>query len=207
METDMYWSFLVKSLYADFLHGHTRFLRKYLWKLKIPLKTKLFLWILHRKVLLTKDNLARRRWTGWKKCVFCHAEESVEHLVISFPFARHICRLIHFTFSISSPTGITNMFGNWLNGIDKKTRTRIRVGVSAFLCAIWNCRNDNVLNKSGAVHYLQVINRAVYWIHMWSSLLPSHQRGHMDIGCARLMAVVRAIFSWGGWLHYKRLNA
>ena len=30
--------FMVKSLYLDLMNSHTRFLRKYIWKLKIPLK-------------------------------------------------------------------------------------------------------------------------------------------------------------------------
>ena len=30
--------FLVKSMYGDMMSGHTRFLRKYLWNLKLPLK-------------------------------------------------------------------------------------------------------------------------------------------------------------------------
>jgi hypothetical protein len=41
---------------------------------------------------------------------------------------------------------------------------------------------------------------------MWSYLLPPEQRGPMDTGCNRLMAVVRAIFSQGAWLHTKRLG-
>ena len=41
--------------------------------------------------------------------------------------------LIHFTFNISPPTSITNLFGNWLSGVDKKTKARIRIGVSAFI--------------------------------------------------------------------------
>ena len=44
--------FTVKSYYGDLLNGHTRYLRKYQWKLKIPLKIKIFLWFLHRKELL-----------------------------------------------------------------------------------------------------------------------------------------------------------
>jgi hypothetical protein len=35
--------FSVKSLYADFMNGHTRYLRPYLWKLKVPLKIKIFM--------------------------------------------------------------------------------------------------------------------------------------------------------------------
>ena len=34
--------YTVKSLYADLMNGHTRYLSKYLWKLKDPLKIKIF---------------------------------------------------------------------------------------------------------------------------------------------------------------------
>ena len=155
--------FSVKSMYADLMNGHTRFLHKYLWKLKVPLKIKIFMWFMYRKVLLTKDNLARRNWTGCTKCVFCQQEETVEHLFITCNFAKHIWRLVHFTFSIHPPTSITNLFGNWLFGIDSKTKANIRIGVRAFLWAIWNCRNDVVFNNTGVGHFLQVVRRATYW--------------------------------------------
>jgi hypothetical protein len=56
--------FPVKSMYLDLMNGHKIFLRKYLWKLKIHLKIKKFMWFLHNKVLLTKDNLSKRNWNG-----------------------------------------------------------------------------------------------------------------------------------------------
>jgi hypothetical protein len=59
-----------KSYYAELLNGHTQYLRKYLWKMKVPLKIRIFLWFLHRKELLTKDNLIKRKWIGCKKCIF-----------------------------------------------------------------------------------------------------------------------------------------
>jgi hypothetical protein len=59
--------FTVKSMYLDLMQGHTVFLRKYLWKLKIPLKIKIFMWFLNNKVLLTKDNLLKRNWKGCQK--------------------------------------------------------------------------------------------------------------------------------------------
>ena len=64
------------------------FLRTYLWKLKIPLKVKIFMWFLDRKVVLTKDNLSKRNWHGCTKCSFCAAEETVEHLFTSCPLAK-----------------------------------------------------------------------------------------------------------------------
>jgi hypothetical protein len=35
-------------------------------KIKIPLRIKIFMWFVHKQVILTKDNLANRRWEGSK---------------------------------------------------------------------------------------------------------------------------------------------
>jgi hypothetical protein len=48
--------FSVRSLYAELLNGDTKFLRKYLWKIKVPLKIRIIMWFLNRKEILTKDN-------------------------------------------------------------------------------------------------------------------------------------------------------
>jgi hypothetical protein len=52
--------FSVRYLYAELLNGNTKFLRKYLWKIKVPLKIRIFMWFLNRKEILTKDNLVKR---------------------------------------------------------------------------------------------------------------------------------------------------
>jgi hypothetical protein len=39
-------NFSVKSMYLDLMNGHSVYLRKYLWKIKIPLKIKIFMWFL-----------------------------------------------------------------------------------------------------------------------------------------------------------------
>jgi hypothetical protein len=63
--------FLVKSMHADIMNGNIVFLKKYLWKIQIPLKIRIFMWFLYKKMILTEDNLAERRWTGCTKRVFC----------------------------------------------------------------------------------------------------------------------------------------
>ena len=143
-------------MYADMINGHANFPRKYLWKLKIPLKIKLFIWFLSKKVLLTRDNLAKRNWNGSTKCCFCDAEETVEHLFLSSPFARLVWRIVFSTYNIPPPTNITNMFGNWLNGIDKNTKARIRIGVSALVWSIWNCRNNIVFNRKDSTNFCRL---------------------------------------------------
>ena len=105
------------------------------------------MWFLKHKVLLTKDNLAKRKWMGCQKCCFCDSMESIDHLFISCPFARIIWRIVYFTYDIPPPTNITNMFGNWLNGVNKQDKARLRIGVSALCWSIWTCRNNIVFNK------------------------------------------------------------
>ena len=165
------------------------------------------MWFVHRKVILTKDNLLKRRWNRCKKCTFCESDETVEHLFIDCPFARNIWKLIHFTYNISPPSSIANMFGTWLTGVEKQTKARIRIGVCAFIWAIWNCQNDIIFNKTRAAHFLQVVHKATYWINIWSLLLPPDQRALMHSGCSWLMAVVRAIFNRSGWQHARRITS
>jgi hypothetical protein len=125
-------------MYTDLTDGHTR-LKNYLWKLKIQPKIKVFKWFLSKKVLLACDNLAKRNWNGRKECCFYDSEETMSHLFISCPFARLVWRVVYATFDIPPSTNITNIFGNWLNGIGKKTEARIRIGVSALCLSIWKC--------------------------------------------------------------------
>jgi hypothetical protein len=52
--------FLFKSMYRALLETETTPYNILIWKLKLPLKIKVFLWYLYKGVILTKDNLARR---------------------------------------------------------------------------------------------------------------------------------------------------
>jgi hypothetical protein len=98
------------------------------------------------------------------------------------------------------------MFGNWLNGIDKKSKEQIRMGICFLMWAIWNCHNYIVFNKSKNTHFLQVIRMVTHWIHEWSYLLSEPQRAHMDSGCSQLETVARAIYNQGAWQLSKRIQ-
>ena len=53
----------VKSMYIDVINSSTIPSSEYVRKVKIPLKIKVFMWFVHKQVILTKDNLAKRNWT------------------------------------------------------------------------------------------------------------------------------------------------
>jgi hypothetical protein len=72
--------FSVASMYNAMLVQANYPLLKPLWKMKIPLKIKIFLWYLGKGVTLTKDNLSKRKWKGSNKCSFCNNDETIQHL-------------------------------------------------------------------------------------------------------------------------------
>ena len=72
--------FSVKSHYLGLINQNIPNLNKRIWKLKAPLKIKIFLWYLRRGVVLTKDNLAKRNSQGNQQCCFCHENEIIQYL-------------------------------------------------------------------------------------------------------------------------------
>jgi hypothetical protein len=104
------------------------------------------------------------------------------------------------------PSSITNVFGNWLNGIDNRFKKHIRVGAIAFIWSLWLCINDKVFNDKNS-SILQVIYMAVGTLRLWSSLQWPHDRDlYMEV-CARLEATARDTFSQHGWPHSLRIGA
>jgi hypothetical protein len=122
-------TFTVKSMYLDMLDDDTKYLKKYIWKMKLPLKIKVFMGFFHRKIILIKDNLLKRNWNGNESCCFCDSKESIQHLFFECPLAKIIWRIIYMTFGLEPPKNVTNLFGTWLKGIPKEDHIQIRVGV------------------------------------------------------------------------------
>lgn len=72
--------FVVRDLYLFFKSSPLAGFRG-IWKLKTPLKIKIFLWLMIKKSILTKDNLIKRGWTKNEECHFCSGKESIDHLM------------------------------------------------------------------------------------------------------------------------------
>jgi hypothetical protein len=66
---------------------------KHIWQAKIPLKIKIFMWLL-QNTILTKDNLTRRNRKGSEIYAFYTEKESVEHLFFGWMAAKYIWNLI-----------------------------------------------------------------------------------------------------------------
>ncbi|WVZ62675.1 LOW QUALITY PROTEIN: hypothetical protein U9M48_012391 [Paspalum notatum var. saurae] len=72
--------FTVHSMYKQLISIDVFVPNRFVWQLKVPHKIKIFIWLLFRRVILTKDNLIRRHWQCSKQCCFCSADETIQHL-------------------------------------------------------------------------------------------------------------------------------
>jgi hypothetical protein len=52
--------YTVHTLYLALMNKGTTQVNKQMWRLKVPIKIKIFMWYMHKEVVLTKDNLTKR---------------------------------------------------------------------------------------------------------------------------------------------------
>jgi hypothetical protein len=51
-----------------------------MWKIKVPPRIYVFMWLLANGKVLTRDNLAKRRHVDDSTCLFCNEAESAVHV-------------------------------------------------------------------------------------------------------------------------------
>jgi len=76
-------TFSFKSVYIG-LTRNVGLCHKRIWKGKIPVKIKIFVWTMTNEAILTKDNLLKRKWKGDPSCSFCENDENISHLFFQF---------------------------------------------------------------------------------------------------------------------------
>ncbi|KAJ4747435.1 RNA-directed DNA polymerase (reverse transcriptase)-related family protein [Rhynchospora pubera] len=76
------------------------------WKIKIPYKVQIFMWLLHKNRILTKTNLLKRGWVGSPNCTFCTQDEDSTHLFLSCPYIQHLWFWMGYN---------QNVFQSWTN--------------------------------------------------------------------------------------------
>lgn len=107
--------FSVKSIYLDLIDSGPILKSLHIWKIKVPLRIKIFMWFVDKEVIRTKGNLAKQRWEGSKRCYFCDLDETIKHLFLDCPLAKLLWHTVYIAYNVSSPNSINMLFGRWLN--------------------------------------------------------------------------------------------
>jgi zinc-binding in reverse transcriptase len=117
------------------------------WKVRIPSKVKIFLWLLQRNWLLTNANLRKRNWPSGETCVLCNRQlqEDTEHLFLRCPYARRIWNDILPT-SEAAPTDVQQL-PQLLHIMSRRSPDHSRL-IAAACWNIWKERNRRIFQTS-----------------------------------------------------------
>jgi hypothetical protein len=99
------------------------------------------MWLIQLNAILTKDNLARRKWQGDKRCSFCNEDESIVHLFFDCYLARYIWSLIAWVIGGSCRPSNLTQYWEWSNIFLPANKKIHMVGLSVVCWALWKTRN------------------------------------------------------------------
>ena len=176
--------FTTKSLYSFLTHrGVSVRNSDNMWKARIPLKIKIFLWQLDNDRLQTATALQRRGWKGSCRCVLCGQVEDVDHIFFRCSVARALwCGVRDSLEWGECPTSWEMWRGQWANGglrIPKRLGNVLLAGVT---WALWTNRNKMAMERSFPKDPLQLVYSCVFFLQRWRSLLkPADRDGLMEI--------------------------
>lgn len=110
--------FTVKSVYKHVCRNGMDRSFRHLWKSKIPLKIKVWLWLIWHNVIATKDNLLKRNWSGDSTSQFCNEQETINHLFFGCSAAKFVWSAVATTINSLLPLArgaFHNFFGGFPN--------------------------------------------------------------------------------------------
>ena len=108
-------NFSVKSMYKHLFTTNEGDENKQLWKAKVPLKVKIFMWLTLQDSILTKDNLLKRKWKGSPACALCQDTESVNHLMFECPVIKYVWSLMAYILGAAVRPSSFSQYWIWIN--------------------------------------------------------------------------------------------
>jgi hypothetical protein len=108
-----------------------------MWKVKIPLRIKTFLWLMLKESILTRDILLQRGGKCEKKCLSCGCNETISHLFFKCPLARYIWNVVSCAFGLKFQSDSADQcISNWLKRFGGKKKEILVVVIAAVIWSI-----------------------------------------------------------------------
>lgn len=172
--------FTTRSMYKMLVHrGVIYYSMRQIWKCKLPLKVKIFIWLILQGRLQTAVNLKGKKWKGSHKCVICGEPETEEHIFFN-------CILAKFTWtSIKEalgwdrvPIGMADFLENWGGGNKNLSLTIFCLGV--VLWGLWSIRNKYAIEGVFPSQPSNILFKINMWLQKWWILLKEEDRATLE---------------------------
>ncbi|KAJ4790726.1 RNA-directed DNA polymerase (reverse transcriptase)-related family protein [Rhynchospora pubera] len=119
-----------------------------LWKLKVPPKVRIFLWLVLLDRILTQQNLMLRNWPSISECKCCSTDclETSVHLFITCDFAKQIWTLVRSRFNLPPLSAPPDLLTFWTSNRTVNSGNWDVIW-AASIWAIWKERNRRVFSS------------------------------------------------------------
>lgn len=141
-------------------------IHKKIWHIKVPLTIRIFLWLLIRNSVLTKNYLKKRGWRkGNETCQFCDKKEAIQHLFFDWPMTRFTWNVVSCAFDLKPMKNVQHTLGAWTQNCDKVTKQLLLVAVAAVLWSTWKARNKVCFEQILPQDPTDILYRARSWMN------------------------------------------
>jgi hypothetical protein len=185
--------FSTKSMYQYLERSLAGSHNKWIWKAKLPLKIKVFMWQLFQIAILTRDNLKKRKWPGSPLYSFCAQHESARHLFFECSNAKVVWGTLGGILGSNlCPLSLWQSIA-WLYRFYSKGK-RFHMFLLAAICwGIWNVRNkitfDHVMVRSPLVSIATICS----FMHSWAGLYGAEDGDKIKAGADQILQRASAL--------------
>jgi len=185
--------FSVKSMYKHFFSEEANEPNKKIWKTKLPLKIKIFMWLIQQNSILTKDNLLKRGWNGDSKCMFCREDESIIHLFFECSMAKYVWSMVAMVVGGDCRPSSFDQFWYWVKNFMPRAEKFHMVGLAGICWALWRTRNNVCFEEKKVRSPTEVICLASSFISFWAELQSEEDKLLLEGGADILRAVALSL--------------
>jgi hypothetical protein len=165
---------------------------KHLWKSKIPLKIKIWLWLIWHNAIASKDNLLRRNWNGDASCQFCSQNESISHMFFTCVAAKYVWSTVAKAVGATDRPGSFTQFFWWFPNLVPASRNVQIAGLATICWAIWKLRNRACFDKKLIKSPSELISLSVVFMKHWAGLHNATEEVNIKTGADNLLRLATA---------------
>jgi hypothetical protein len=110
-----------------------------IWKLNVPPRVQVFLWLVSHNKILTRDNLAKRQTINDGRCLFCCEPESMCHLFFECDVARDVWSYVSSLVGRGMGNNYEQVARLW---ISNEKNGALNTFSSAVIWNLWKMRNE-----------------------------------------------------------------
>ena len=152
-----------------------------MWKTRIPMKLKVFLWLVLEERLQSASQLKKMGWKGNLNCVLCNKPEDTNHILFSCPMARFVWICIKEALGWERiPNSINEFFSNWLNKCRGVEKTCGLYCFTMVAWGLWKIRNDMAINLKFCRQLSNILYMVSLDMQKWKFLMKEQEREFVD---------------------------